>query len=770
MRRRSFLHGGASLAALALAGPSAAQAPRPRPSARVARLLASMTPEEKAGQLNQIPGGRSRALNSRLDAAEMERIRRGGVGSYLHVAGAEVLRNLQRVAVEESRLRIPLLFAMDVVHGYRTIYPVSLGMAASWDPANAEACARMAATEASVAGLHWTFAPMVDIARDARWGRVVEGAGEDPHLGAAMAAAQVRGYQGDGLSGRDVLLATAKHFGAYGVGMGGRDYDSAEISERTLNEVNLVPFYAAVKAGAGAVMTAFNDIGGVPTTANPALVRRVLRDRWGFEGLVVSDWDAVAELMNHGIAATRAEAAALALRAGVDMDMTSGAFAEALPALARADRSLAALLDSAVTHVLTIKERLGLFDDPYRFGDPAREREIMVSPAHRARAREAAHKAIVLLKNENRLLPLPVDMAGPIALIGALADDSMSQLGSWRAQGRPEDVKTLRATLAEQAGSIPLLYEPGASPTSDDMSAIAAAVRAAERAQYVILALGESFSQSGEARSRSDIGLPGAQAALAEAVLATGKPTILVLMSGRPLALPARIAAAPAILMTWLLGVEAGPAIVDVLFGEVSPGGKLPIGFPRTTGQSPLPYAHYPSGRPADPDPARDSTRYFDTALGPLFPFGHGLSYASFAYSDFAVSRTEIAAGGTTDVSVLVRNTGARAADEIVQLYIRDPLAPVARPVKELRGFKRLTLAPAEAKRVTFRLAAAQTAFWDAGDEATQRWRIEAGRIDVMVGSSSEDIRARGAFTITSSGRAAAPAAALMTEAIVAPA
>jgi beta-glucosidase len=347
-----------------------------------------------------------------------------------------------------------------------------------------------------------------------------------------MAAAQVRGYQGRGLGGQDVIVATAKHFGAYGSVMGGRDYDSADISERTLNEVSLVPFYAAVKAGAGSVMTAFNDIGGVPTTANSALVRRTLRDEWGFDGMVVSDWDAVAELMNHGVAAARAEAAALALRAGVDMDMTSGSFAETLPGLVRADRSLAPLLDEAVEHVLSIKERLGLFDDPYRFGDPAREREIMVSPAHRAIAREAARKAIVLLKNEGGLLPLSAS-AGRVAVIGALADDALSQLGSWRAQGRPEDVKTLLAALREELGAR-LLYEPGASPTSDDVSGVPAAVRAAQGADHVILALGESFNQSGEARSRSDIALPGAQAALAEAVLATAKPIILVLMSGRP--------------------------------------------------------------------------------------------------------------------------------------------------------------------------------------------------------------------------------------------
>jgi beta-glucosidase len=429
----------------------------------------------------------------------------------------------------------------------------------------------------------------------------------------------------------------------------------------------------------------------------------------------------------------------------------------------RRDPSLAPLLDEAVAHVLWIKQRLGLFDDPYRFGDPERERRIMVSPEHRSLARQAAHKAIVLLKNEGSLLPLR-DAVRRIAVVGALADDPMSALGSWRAQGKPEDVVTLLQSLRASLGEARVAFAPGASPESDDPSGIRAAVRAAQRAEVVILVVGESFNQSGEARSRADIGLPGAQEALARAVIATGKPVVLVLMNGRPLALNEELLRIPAILETWLLGVESGPAIVDVLFGAVSPAGRLPIALPRP-GHTPEPYAHLPTGRPADPDLSKDSARYHDSPIGPLFPFGHGLSYSAFAYSNLELDRAEIGPHEEIEIAVAVTNTGAAEADEVVQLYLRDPLASVARPVKELRGFARIALKPGEGKRVAFRIAAAQMAFYD--DQ--RRWRIEAGRIDVTVGASSEDIRARGAFSITEDGVGSAPAA-LLTSVNVSPA
>jgi len=745
-------------------------------SPRVRDLLGRMTVEEKIGQLNQVPGGRQRALNSRLDAAALERVRRGEIGSFLHVAGAAQIRDLQTIAVEQSRLGVPLLFGMDVVHGYRTLFPVPLALAASWDPDLVERTARVAASEASAAGLNWTFSPMVDIARDARWGRVVEGAGEDPYLGSLIAAAQVRGYQGQTLSDPDTLLATAKHFVGYGAAQGGRDYDSADVSDRTLHEVYLPPFYAAAKARVGSMMTAFNDIAGIPLTAHPALVRGVLRDQWGYDGLIVSDWNAIPELLNHGVAGSAQEAGALALRGGVDMDMAGSLYAAELKGAIEADPALLPLLDQAVVAVLTAKERLGLFEHPYGRTDPAREAAAMLTSDHRALARDAASRSIVLLKNDADLLPIAAS-ASQIAVIGALAEDANSSLGSWRAQGRVEDVRPLIPALEEAFPQAMITYSRGYRPEAaqtiavtasgegaqavqevSDAQALADAVEVAQEADLVILVVGEHFDRSGEARSYTNIGLSAAQDALASAVLDTGKPVVVILMNGRPLAIPELARRAPAILETWYLGVEAGPAIADVLSGRVSPAGRLPIAFPRASGAAPATYAHLPTGRPASEDLSRDTARYRDQPITPLFPFGHGLSYARFEYSDLALDRSAISADGEVEVSVTVRNTSPIAADEVVQLYVRDPVAAVSRPVQELRGFRRIALAPGQAKHVRFTLSAAQLAFWDNG-----RWRIQSGDIQIMVGASSADIRARSTFSITSDGVTDLPAAAIPT-------
>ncbi|WP_294193275.1 glycoside hydrolase family 3 N-terminal domain-containing protein, partial [uncultured Sphingomonas sp.] len=509
-------------------------------AARIRDLLSRMTLAEKIGQMNQIAGGRQRALNSRLDAGMLDRVRRGEMGSFLHVAGADALRRLQKIAVEESRLGIPLLFAMDVIHGYRTTLPVPLALAASWDTGLMEQAAALAASEAWAAGLHWTFTPMVDVARDPRWGRVVEGAGEDAYLGSRMAAAQVRGIEGPvsttnaPLEKRHVLSCT-KHFVGYGAVAGGRDYDSADVSERTLHEVYLPPFHAAMRAASGSFMTAFNDVAGVPMTANEALVRGELRDHWGYQGLVVSDWNAIRELINHGVAATPADAAALALRAGVDMDMASSTYADHLPSAVAADPSLVALIDQAVTRILATKARLGLFDDPYRFGDAAAEK----APLAREQARDAAARSIVLLRNEGAVLP--IRPGAKIALIGALADDAASALGSWRARGQAEDVVTLRRALPQA------MFDPGTDP--------AAAAKVAAAADVVLLAIGEDYDMTGEARSRSDLGLPGTQQALVDAVRAAGKPVVAILMGGRPLAIERALTGIPAVLETWLLGL-----------------------------------------------------------------------------------------------------------------------------------------------------------------------------------------------------------------------
>lgn len=723
-------------------------------------LLAGMSVEEKIGQVSQFAGGRSKNLNSRIDDAELDRVRKGLVGSYLHVAGAEFLGELQRVAVEESPHGIPLLFAMDVVHGYRTLFPVPIAMASTWDPAAAEEMARVSAVEASAAGLHWTFAPMIDIARDPRWGRIVEGSGSDPYLGSVMAAAQVRGYQGGDLAFGDTILATAKHLGAYGAADGGRDYDSAELSVRTLNEVYLPPFFAAARAGAGSFMTAFNDIAGVPTTSNGALMNGIVREGWGWDGVVLSDWNAVAELINHGVAADRTEAAALALAAGVDMDMTSGVYGEELKAALASDPALMKKLDAAVRRILRAKADLGLFDDPYKYHDPARESAVMLSYAHREAARRAAEQAIVLLKNDGGLLPLP---AAPkkIAVIGTLADDALSQLGSWRAQGKAEDVVTLLEGLRRRYPDTSIAFESGAENGVATAQALKRAAGAARRADIVILAIGENFDLSGEARSRSDISLPAADAALFNTVAETGKPFVTVLMSGRPLALGDLADRAPSLIQSWYLGVEAGPALAAILSGDVSPAGRLPVDMPRVTGQSPFFYSHRNTGRPADPDITKDTARYHDLPITPQFAFGHGLSYTNFDYGEARLSVSEVELGETVTISVPVKNIGAVAGDEVVQLYVRDPVATIARPVMELRGFKRLPLEPGEEAQVDFVLAAESLAFIGA-DGA---WRIEAGIIDVMIGAASDDIRTRAQFRIASDGAAAAPAAAIETQA-----
>lgn len=749
-----------------LAGATAAAQDSPAAASSPARslpeqLLSRMTLEEKIGQLVQRMGGRQRALNSRLGPEELERVRAGQVGSYLHVAGAEPLRELQRVALEESRLRIPLLFSMDVVHGYRTIFPVPLAMAASFDDAAMERHARIAAVEATAAGLHWTFAPMADVARDGRWGRIVEGAGEDPFLTARMTAAQVRGFQGETLAAADTLMAGTKHLGAYGAAEGGRDYAGADISERTLQEIYLPPFRAAAEAGTASYMTAFNTIGGVPTTANEALLRGLLRDDWGWQGLMLSDWRAVEELLAHGIAETRDDAAALALRASVDMDMVADVYADHLARAIAADPALLPLLDEAVLRILTVKEQLGLFEDPYRYHDTAREAAVMVSAEHRAAAREVAERSIVLLKNEGDVLPLARG-AGRVALIGALADDARSALGSWKAQGLDADVVTLRTAL--QAALPAVTYTPGVDSRSEDASGIATAVAAAQDADVVVLALGEDFDWSGEARSRSSLELPGRQKELLAAIKATGKPLVVVLMGGRPLAIPEVDEAADAVLATWLLGIESGPAITRVLLGDVNPAGRLPVTFPRATGQVPFTYDQMPTGRPADPDPTRDTVRYMDLPITPLYAFGHGLSYTSFTYGAMEVDTPQVpASGGEVTVRVPVTNSGPRAGDEVVQLYMRDPVASVSRPMMQLRGYARVHLQPGETKTVTFTLNPAQFALWSLGSE----WLVEAGRIELMAGTASDDIRARGAITVVGSAPGTIAPAAIPTRVVV---
>jgi len=703
-----------------------------------------MTLEEKIGQLNQLPGEGTQT-GPRVPQGGEALLRSGGVGSFLGIFGAEYTRGLQQIATRESRLKIPLLFANDIIHGFRTIYPVPLAEAASFDSTRVEKSARDAAVEATAHGLHWTFGPMVDIARDPRWGRIVEGAGEDPWLGSVMAAAQVRGFQGGdngvGLGAPDAMLATAKHFAAYGGAEGGRDYNSVELTERTLWETFLPPYEAAVNAGAATVMSSFNDIGGVPAHASDWLLGDVLRGRWGFKGTVVSDWGGIGELIPHRVAANKGEAGILALRAGVDIDMSDAVYADSLAAAVRTGRIPIALVDSAVRRVLRLKYALGLFDDPFRFNDVAREKRYTLAPEHVAGARMAAREGIVLLKNVNKTLPLRKNLR-TIAIIGPLADNAVAALGGWAADGRPEEAVSALAGIRTALGPSTRIMQVRGSPVdSADTSGFAAARTAVSEAEAVVLVLGETQDMSGEASNRASIALPGSQRDLALAVIRAArqspgggsKPVVAVLMNGRALAIPELAQELPAIVESWFLGSQHGAALADVLFGDYNPGGKLPVTFPRATGQIPIYYNHRSTGRP--PDSANHYTsKYLDIPWTPLFPFGYGLSYTTFAYANLKVSAPTIRARESLVVSVDVRNSGDRAGDEVVQLYVRDEVATVAEPVRELKGFRRINLQPGETRTITFRLGPDALALYD----RQMRRVVEPGSFTVFVGTNSD--------------------------------
>ena len=700
-------------------------------------ILARMTVAEKLGQLNQISGaGNPTGPGGGERAARMQQLRSGGIGSFLNVVGADTTRALQRIAVEESRMHIPLVFGLDVIHGFRTIFPVPLGEASAFDPALAERAAHIAAMEAAASGIDWTFAPMVDIARDPRWGRIVEGAGEDPYLGAVLAAARVRGFQGRDLSAHDAIAATAKHFAAYGAAEGGRDYNVAEVSERTLRDVYLPPFYGAACAGAASFMASFNEISGVPSHANRHLLTDILRNEWKFDGMVVSDWTGVWELLNHGVAADSAHAAELGVHAGVDMDMVSELYVRKLAGSVQAGRAHQAEIDEAVRRVLRFKYRLGLFKDPYGRRDAVRERTTILTPANRAAAREAARRSIVLLKNDRSTLPLRKDLTS-IAVVGALAADSNVVLGNWGALGQREDaVPVLDGVKRAVSSRTAVTYARGASPTSNDTSGIAEAVRVASSADAVVLVIGETGEMSAEAESRSTLDLPGAQQRLADAVSATGKPIVAVLMNGRPLSIDRLQETMPAILETWFLGIEAGNGIADVVFGDANPGAKMPVSTPRFVGQVPIHYDHKNTGRPPVAT-EKYTSKYWDIPWTPLYPFGYGLSYTTFSISAPRLSTTTMSARDTVRVAVDVTNSGSRAGDEVVQLYVRDDVGSVTRPVMQLRGFQRVTLAPGERKTISFSLSVKDFAFYD----LAMRRVAEPGSFHVYVGPNSRDVQ-----------------------------
>jgi beta-glucosidase len=689
-------------------------------------LLQRMTIEEKVGQLT-ILGADSKDLEQLIREGKV-----GGTNGVLQ--DTDVLaytHHMQQLAMQ-SRLKIPLWFMGDVCHGFATLFPVPLAMAASWDPALVEQVDRAAAVEATAAGVDWTFCPMVDISRDPRWGRVVEGAGEDPFLGNAMAEAQVRGFQGDDLAAPDTMMATVKHFAGYGAVQAGRDYTSAWIPPREFRDVYLPPYRAAVDAGAGSVMAAFVALDYVPATADRRLLTGILRDQWGFKGLVVSDYDAIPELQQHGIARDPAEAARLALHAGVDIDLHSGTYLNELPALVRGGKVPEAELDAAVRRVLVAKYKLGLFDDPFRYGDRATAKRVTLSPRHRDLARRIARESMVLLENRNGSLPL--QRRGRIAVIGPLAGARETLQGPMPAVAKPRDVVTILDGIREVAGKgVEVAFAKGVDVDSDDTSGIRAAVQLAKSAGVAVLVLGEDRPMIGEGNSRAHIGLPGRQLELAKAVKAAGVPIMVVLVNGRPLTIPWLHEHADAVLEAWLPGDEGGHAVADLLFGDEDPSGKLPITFPRTLGQVPIHYAHLATGRPFDPAQPAYTSRYVDVPNTPLYPFGYGLSYTTFDLGPVQLDRQALAPGGSLHATVRVTNTGNRAGTEVAQLYIRDEVADVSRPVRQLRGFQRVTLAPGESRSVTFTIRPAMLAF----HRLDMSFGTEPGRFDVYVGADS---------------------------------
>jgi beta-glucosidase len=707
-------------------------------------LLKQMTLEEKTGQLSQLfDFGKEKAID--------DAVSKGQLGSLLFVTDPAEINRLQHLAVEKARLHIPLIFGFDVIHGFRTIFPVPIAMAASWDPSTATRAQTIAAKEARSVGINWAFAPMLDIARDPRWGRIVEGAGEDPYLGSAMAAAQVRGFQGDYIGAPDHILACMKHFAGYGAAIGGRDYDEAYLPETLLQNVYLKPFHAAVKAGIGSAMSAYLDLNDVPATGNRWLLHDVLRDDWKFTGFVVSDANSVKSLENHGYAKDVSEAALYAFNAGVNMEMAIGftAFSKSLAAAVEKNQITVRQIEDAVRPILEMKIRLGLFEHPYV--DEGRAVGILTTPAHRTAARLAAERTAVLLRNEGGLLPLKKDAYKKIAVLGPLADSQIDTIGSWAfQQDLPETVTVLaglRNKLGQQAD---LSYAPGVQirrkiPSFFDeifhlkpqpvwtpqqsKGELSKAVALANSSDFTVLVLGEAQNMSGEAASRESLDLPGQEEKLLESVAATGKPVVLVLLNGRPLNIKWASEHIPAILDAWYPGTQGGNAVANLLFGDAIPGGKLPITWPRDVGQLPMYYAHNTTQAPEN-----QGKRYWDEDSTPLYPFGYGLSYSKFTFSNLKLGRTEIKPGETIDVSVDLENTGATAADEVAQLYIHQQSGSTSRPVRELKGFERVTLAAREKKTVHFSLGNDELTYWST---ARKDWVEEPASFDVWVGGDS---------------------------------
>ncbi|MCW3806906.1 beta-glucosidase BglX [Plebeiibacterium marinum] len=712
---------------------------------KVEALLTQMTIEEKVGQMVQYNGFYDATGPAPSDGnaqKKYEHLKNGMVGSFLNIKGVEQVRALQKIAVEETRLGIPLIFGLDVIHGQKTLSPIPLGESASWDLKAIEKSARVAAVEASAMGVNWTFAPMVDIYRDARWGRVMEGAGEDPYLGAKIGVARVKGFQGDDLTANNTIAACAKHFAAYGFVEAGKEYNTVDVGTSTLFNIVFPPFKAVVEADVKTVMNAFNIVNGIPSTGNSFMQREVLKGMWGFKGFVISDWASGAEMVSHGFARDLKEAAMHAANAGSDMDMESYAYVEYLVDLVKEGKVNESVIDEAVGRILRVKYELGLFDDPYKYCDEAREKELVCHNDHQQAVLDMARKSIVLLKNDGKVLPLKKSQK-KIAVIGDLADDKTSPLGSWRVSADDETAVSVIEGLKKYtsnfayAKGVDLVTNPVSFVTELDINTtdkrgFKEAVKLAKKSEVVVMVLGEHGFHSGEGRSRTRIGLPGLQQELLEEVYKVNKNIVLVLMNGRPLALPWAAEHVPAIMETWHLGTQSGNAIADVLFGQYNPSGKLPMSFPRSVGQCPIYYNHFNTGRPGNSGDNVFWSHYTDEENTPLYPFGFGLSYSDFEYSDLVIDDAD---QKNIKVSVKVSNVSNVEGEEVVQLYIRDRVAAVVRPVKELKGFEKIVLKGKESRTVTFLLTEKELGFYNG--EGT--FMVEPGEFDVMVGTSSAE-------------------------------
>jgi len=715
---------------------------------KVEALLAKMTLDEKIGQLNQYNGDWEATGPVTKDVGnKLDEIKQGRVGAVLNIMGTDHCKTFQDAAMK-SRLKIPLLFGQDVIHGYSITFPIPLAEAASWDMTAIEKAERIAAIEASASGINWTFSPMVDIARDPRWGRVMEGAGEDPYLGSQIATARVKGFQGNGIGSPDAVMATAKHFAAYGAAIGGRDYNSVDMSLRTLWEIYLPPFKAAADAGVGTFMNSFNDLNGTPATGNSYLQRDILKGAWKFKGFVVSDWGSIGEMINHGYAKDNYEAAQEALTAGSDMDMESRSYINNMAKLVADKKVPVSLIDDAVRRILRKKFELGLFDDPYKFINPEREKTALNRPENLEAARDMARKSMVLLKNDNNLLPLSKNLK-TIALIGPLVKAEKELKGFWSLDvDQNKGIVSLMEGMKNHAPDTKFVYAEGCKITGTSHDGFNEAIDAAKKADVVIMAMGEAPDMTGEAKSRSNIHIPGEQEELIKAIKATGKPVVVLLMAGRPMVFNWTADNVPSIVYAWWLGTQGGNAMADVLYGDYNPSGKLPITFPRSEGQIPIYYNHYNTGRPAKSDTDLFYvSAYNDLRNSPQYAFGHGLSYTTFEYQNMELGKFKPSVKGLKpiQVSFMVKNTGKRAGEEVVQLYIRDMVSQPVRPIKELKDFKKIMLQPGEARRVTFTIKRDELAFYnDKLERITQ-----PGTFQVMIGSASDDIRLQKSFELT---------------------